>query len=81
MHTEYKLVSKSLDENCQHSAKFNEHSIHAPRWMIVFSSAYLDTFVHINFYYLQCFAGLIDKSIDKKQSKEEMDTYKKYLQP
>ena len=34
--------------------------------MIVFSSAYLNTFVHLNFCYLQCFSGLVDKSIDKK---------------
>ena len=44
--------------------------------MIVFSSACLNTFLHIDFWYLQCFSGLVDKTTDKKQSKEEMNTYK-----
>ena len=34
--------------------------------MIVSSSASLNTFVHINFSYLLCFSGLVDKSTDKK---------------
>ena len=51
-------------------------SSNAPRWMIVFSSAYLNTFVHIDFCYLQRFSGLVDKSTDKQQSKEDMNTYK-----
>ena len=34
--------------------------------MIVFSSAYLNTFVPIDFCYILCFSGLVDKSTDKK---------------
>ena len=50
-------------------------SSHAPRWMIVFSSAYSNTFVHIDFCYLQWFSGLVDRSTDKKWTRT------KHLQP
>ena len=61
-------------------------SSHVPRWMIVFSSAYLNTFMHIDFErgicYLLCFSGLVDKSTDnKKNSRRRTLIRTKHLQP
>ena len=53
----------------------NSMSSHARRWMIVFNSAHLNTFVHIDFCYPRCFSGFVDRSTDKKWIRT------KHLQP